>query len=1078
MQMLYDSVVSYPHPLYSPPKGKVGNRFLELFAAELRMVRERESNSERAMIFPACILRRETGIVKAKAIRRRIERRLQMWREGKIAELAQDVVNTARRGGGNGKQSDDDETLARKYNSMVTEGRLGPAVKMLTNRNGGGVLGPEDLCTKVHRPVIDVLREKHPDLRIPKLDEEEWASFEAYEECLTPIPLDCSSEIVEEVASNLRGGAGPGSVDAIAMSNWLLRHGKYSQMLREELASWTEWLCNSMPPFAAYRALMACRLVALDKQPGVRPLGIGEIFRRAIAKCALKICGEDAKAACGSTNLCAGLEAGIEGAVHSVIKRATTDNTMEFGDWEVDDDIFTRMAEAGEVQDSLPVRRARLAPPGQADQENEVANSGASAEGDEDDMPGLRSSVEGPPTRPTEPTAPLAPAPPAGATEEDEMAEESTPAADAEPAPDNSMADEAGTPLGEPLETPVLEPSQDEVLLLVDAANGFNNLSRYSMLWTVRHRCPKLARFAFNCYRHEIRLVCRRPGMEALILLSKEGVTQGDPLAMALYGIALLPLAEILRKQCPEVLQPWYADDAAMQGRPPSVAKCFQLLIKTGPMFGYYPEPEKSFCICPLATEAAAAATFETANLPLKFSRGHRYVGGFIGSTAMKDRWVEPMVAKWVDGVKAIAKVARKYPQSAFFGFSQSLQSEWQYLCRIVPDVGKHLEPVEAAIQEFLIPALFDMPPGEVKDKFRRLLEHGVKQGGMNIRNPVKGASRLHQASEEASEILVESLLANADLDSVEHKVCVRKAGAKARKERVDSEKELVKEWMEGASKATKKQLERIGECGAWIVLQPNRLNGTCLSAEEWRDNARIRYGIKPAGLCTHCDGCGAGFTIEHGLSCKKGGLVGIRHDDVRDEAGALAAMALTSSKVSYEPTIYFGRGVTASQPTTTQATGRNAPGDDARGDVKIHGLWEKGSDCILDIRITDTDARSYQSSSSRKVLERAAKEKKDKYLDACLERRRSFVPLVYSVDGMACKEAKAFEKRVASLLASKWDRRYSEMVGFVRGRMSLAVIRANTMLLRGARSSRRFCRPEIEDGAGMEAIVGGDAEW
>ena len=65
------------------------------------------------------------------------------------------------------------------------------------------------------------------------------------------------------------------------------------------------------------------------------------------------------------------------------------------------------------------------------------------------------------------------------------------------------------------------EASKEEVLLLVDAANGFNNLSRYGMLWTVRHRCAKLSRFAFNCYRHEIRLVCRRPGMEALILLSK-----------------------------------------------------------------------------------------------------------------------------------------------------------------------------------------------------------------------------------------------------------------------------------------------------------------------------------------------------------------------------------------------------------------------------------------------------------------------------------------------------------------------------------------------------------------------------
>ena len=102
MQMLYDKVVSYPHPLYSPPKGKIGNDFLALFFRELRMVREWDSNSERAMMFPACILRREANIVKAKEIRRRIKRRMELWQDGKVAELAEDVVNTARRGGGRG----------------------------------------------------------------------------------------------------------------------------------------------------------------------------------------------------------------------------------------------------------------------------------------------------------------------------------------------------------------------------------------------------------------------------------------------------------------------------------------------------------------------------------------------------------------------------------------------------------------------------------------------------------------------------------------------------------------------------------------------------------------------------------------------------------------------------------------------------------------------------------------------------------------------------------------------------------------------------------------------------------------
>ena len=274
----------------------------------------------------------------------------------------------------------------------------------------------------------------------------------------------------------------------------------------------------------------------------------------------------------------------------------------------------------------------------------------------------------GPPPRRTATTAP---SPSEGAPAGD--------IADEDAARDNPMAGTASTPLVNPFENPA-EAFKEEVLLLVDAANRFNNMSRYGMLWTVKHRYSKLARFAFNCYRHDIRLVCRRPGMEALILLSKEGVTQGDPLAMALYSIALLPLAEILREACTEVLQPWYKYDAAMQVLAVSVAKCFKVLIKYGPQFGYFPEPDKSFAICPLATEAAAKAIFEAEGLPVKFCRCHRYVGGYVGSTAMQDRWVEPMVDKWVVGIKALAMVVRKYPQSTYAVFLNScrrLENIW-----------------------------------------------------------------------------------------------------------------------------------------------------------------------------------------------------------------------------------------------------------------------------------------------------------------------------------------------------------------------------------------------------------------
>ena len=63
---------------------------------------------------------------------------------------------------------------------------------------------------------------------------------------------------------------------------------------------------------------MAFSLVALDKRPGVRPVGIGETLLRALAKLVMRSAGDQAKAACGNLQLCAGLEVGIEGATHDV----------------------------------------------------------------------------------------------------------------------------------------------------------------------------------------------------------------------------------------------------------------------------------------------------------------------------------------------------------------------------------------------------------------------------------------------------------------------------------------------------------------------------------------------------------------------------------------------------------------------------------------------------------------------------------------------------------------------------------------------------------------------------------------
>jgi hypothetical protein len=193
------------------------------------------------------------------------------------------------------------------------------------------------------------------------------------------------------------------------------------------------------------------------------------------------------------------------------------------------------------------------------------------------------------------------------------------------------------------------------------------------------------------------------------------------------------------------------------------------------------------------------------------------------------------------------------------------------------------------------------------------------------------------------------------------------------------------------------KRLERMGETGAWLSVIPNRFDGTELSREEFQDNLAIHYGLRPRGLPECCDGCNEPFTVEHGLSCKKGGFAGQRHDDVCEELAHLCSMSLMSSRISSEPEIFYGRELNAAHRTEGEVLG-----DEARGDVGAHGFWKRGRTTIFDVIICDTDAKSYENRTSKKVLESASLRKKSNYEEACLERRRDFTPMIYSIDGMA----------------------------------------------------------------------------
>ena len=148
------------------------------------------------------------------------------------------------------------------------------------------------------------------------------------------------------------------------------------------------------------------------------------------------------------------------------------------------------------------------------------------------------------------------------------------------------------------------------------------------MMWTVQHCWMAGGRFAFNCYRHWSQLLLHHPGEPPVTILSREGITQGDPLSMVLYSITLVPLTEELRVADLGLLSTIYADDAVFDGLARQSAQLLKMLSKRGPDRGYLPDPAKSLFISDTpGQEEAGRRVFAAEGLVLKLVSGSIYLG-------------------------------------------------------------------------------------------------------------------------------------------------------------------------------------------------------------------------------------------------------------------------------------------------------------------------------------------------------------------------------------------------------------------------------------------------------------------
>ena len=137
------------------------------------------------------------------------------------------------------------------------------------------------------------------------------------------------------------------------------------------------------------------------------------------------------------------------------------------------------------------------------------------------------------------------------------------------------------------------------------------------------------------------------------------------------------------------------------------------------------------------------------------------------------------------------------------------------------------------------------------------------------------------------------------------------------------------------------------------------------------------------------------------------------------------------------------------------------------RLDLGVCGVWQPQAEALFDFKVIDTGA--HPTAIARQKL--GAQDKKRIYKQAVKDRRGTFTPFVTSVDGLLHREAEHFLKRMATCVASKWKKSYAQTCGYIRARLSFAIIRAASLCLRGSRVKWRSGLG-FDDGAALYSIM------
>ena len=574
-----------------------------------------------------------------------------------------------------------------------------------------------------------------------------------------------------------------------------------------------------------------------------------------------------------------------------------------------------------------------------------------------------------------------------------------------------------------------------DAVILVDAANAFNKLNRNVLLHNIQYICPEVSTYVRNCYTIPARLFV----IGGLELLSQEGTTQGDPLGMAIYAIGITPMMNLmlLAMQNDHNKMAGFADDITAAGEILALRRWWTNLMEIGPAYGYFPQPTKSWLIVKQEKLEEAKQAFEGTSIQISV-QGERHLGAVIGTDENKRRYIEGKIENWTKEITLLAEIASTHPQAAYSAYIASYQHKLTYFLRTISGIEEELKKVDQVVRHKLIPAIIG---GHIiDDNDRLMMSLPTRLGGMGLKIYAETAALDHQDSMHITTSLQNQILGDDDNMMSRTKSQIKIEHGKRNQEKL-------KRFLKSSDVNTRRKIETLNQKGVsnWLTTLPIKDLGYELTKQEFWDAIRVRYDWPLDRIPSKC-ACGASFDMSHALSCKKGGFITLRHNEVRDITAELLGKVCVD--VRKEPAL--------AELNNEQLPQQANKSKEARLDISALNFWTNGQRAFFDVRVFNLFAQRHRKSEVEKCFIMNEKEKKKQYGERVMQvENGTFTPLVFAANGGMGKECVRFYQRLSEMIAEKSKATTSLVSNNIRTAISFSLVRSTIRCIRGSRNGR-----------------------